>query len=112
MRAEPPGGDGFPNTSLRFGGVSSIFLQRVVQEILLCGQGRIDCAKIDDERMKDALVLRYFCDPSVLLADHALSEQQHGNTDFCTEVILEYFQSIKVEIINFTGRSQKRLQRI
>jgi len=29
---------------------------------------------------------RYFCDPSVLLADHALSEQQHGNTDFCTEV--------------------------
>ena len=45
--------------------------------------------------MKDALVLRYFCDPSVLLADHALSEQQHGNTDFCTEVTLEYFQSIK-----------------
>ena len=29
---------------------------------------------------------RYFCDPSVLLADHALSEQQHGNSDFCTEV--------------------------
>jgi len=26
---------------------------------------------------------RYFCDPSVLLADHALSEQQHGNVDYC-----------------------------
>merc|ERR1719334_64075 len=29
---------------------------------------------------------RYFCDPTVLLADHALSEQQHGNSDFCTDL--------------------------
>lgn len=62
--------------------------------------------------MKDALVLRYFCDPSVLLADHALSEQQHGNTDFCTEVTLEYFQSIKEKMICVTGRSRKLRQRI
>jgi len=26
---------------------------------------------------------RYFCDPTVLLADHALAEQQHGNMDYC-----------------------------
>ena len=26
---------------------------------------------------------RYFCDPTVLLADHALAEQQHGNTEYC-----------------------------
>ena len=30
---------------------------------------------------------RYFCDPTVLLADHALSEQQHGNTEFFDEEI-------------------------
>ena len=28
---------------------------------------------------------RFFCDPSVLLADHALSEQKHGNSDFMSE---------------------------
>merc|ERR1719192_1825953 len=30
---------------------------------------------------------RYFCDPTVLLADHALSEQQHGNTEFFDDEI-------------------------
>jgi len=32
---------------------------------------------------------RYFCDPTVLLADHALAEQQHGNTDYCDADNLE-----------------------
>ena len=32
---------------------------------------------------------RYFCDPTVLLADHALAEQQHGNTEYCDPELVE-----------------------
>ena len=57
-------------------------------------------------------VYRYFCDPSVLLADHALSEQQHGNTDFCTEVILQSCAQPKSILLLFPYRSQKVMEKI
>jgi len=36
---------------------------------------------------------RYFCDPTVLLADHALTEQEHGNSEFCEPQVPEKTQT-------------------